>query len=97
MISKRKARPSGGCGRGIEIVSNAGSAGVRGFEHLGRAVEAAKLKILIAGEYGLADAAKAHERLAPFGNAILREPEDYCRAPTKRLREGYGGRSLRAG
>ncbi len=61
--------------RGIEIISYDGTAGVREFEHLGRALETSKIKIPIAGEYGLADAEKAHKRLARghvLGKIVLR-------------------------
>jgi NADPH:quinone reductase len=60
---------------GVEIISYDGTAGVREFERLDRAVEAAKLEIPIAAEYALADAAKAHERLAAgqvVGKIVLR-------------------------
>ena len=60
---------------GIEIIPYDGTAGVEEFERLGRAGEAAKLQIPIAGEYPLADAAKAHERLAAghvLGKIVLR-------------------------
>jgi NADPH:quinone reductase-like Zn-dependent oxidoreductase len=50
--------------RGIEIISYDAIAGVREFQRLGRAVEEAKLQVPIAGVYRLADAARAHERLA---------------------------------
>jgi NADPH:quinone reductase len=52
-----------------------GTAGVREFERPNRAVEAAKLEIPIAAEFALADAAKAHERLAAghvLGKIVLR-------------------------
>jgi len=61
--------------RGIEIIAYDGTAGVREFEHLGRAIEEAKPKIQIAGEFALADASKAHERLAAghvLGKIVLR-------------------------
>jgi NADPH:quinone reductase len=61
--------------RGIEIIPYDGTAGVREFARLDRAVEAAKLEIPIAAEYALADAAKAHERLAAghvLGKVVLR-------------------------
>jgi NADPH:quinone reductase len=63
--------------RGIEVIPYDGTAGVREFEHLGRAVETSKPKIPIAGEYRLADAAKAHARLARghvLGKIVLRIP-----------------------
>ncbi len=56
--------PEPGKRRGREISSYDSVAGVRQFERLGRAVEAAKLKVPIADVYELADASKAHERLA---------------------------------
>lgn len=49
--------------------------GVREFDRLGRAVEAARLQVPIAAVYALADAAKAHERLAAhhvLGKIVLR-------------------------
>jgi NADPH2:quinone reductase len=61
--------------RGIRIVSYDAVAGVREFERLGRAVEAAKLKVPIAAAYSLADAANAHRRLAKghvLGKIVLR-------------------------
>ncbi len=60
---------------GIAIIPYDGTAGVREFERLDRAVEAAKLEIPIAAEYALTDAAKAHERLAArhvLGKIVLR-------------------------
>jgi NADPH:quinone reductase len=63
--------------RGIEVTSYDGTAGVREFEHLGRALETSKVKILIASEYRLADAAKAHQRIARghlLGKIVLRIP-----------------------
>jgi NADPH2:quinone reductase len=61
--------------RGIKITPYDAIAGVREFAHLGRAVEAARLKVPIAAEYALAEAAKAHERLAAghvLGKIVLR-------------------------
>jgi NADPH:quinone reductase-like Zn-dependent oxidoreductase len=61
--------------RGIEIISYDATAGVREFERLGQAITAAKPKIKIAAEYALADASKAHERLAAghvLGKIVLR-------------------------
>lgn len=61
--------------RGIEIIAYDAVAGIRQFEHLGRAVEQAKLEVPIAGAYPLGDAAKAHERLAAgqvLGKIVLR-------------------------
>ena len=52
--------------------------GVREFERLNRAVEAAKLKVPIAEAFALAKAAKAHERLAEghvLGKIVLRIQE----------------------
>jgi NADPH:quinone reductase len=63
--------------RGIEVIPYDATAGVREFERLGRAVETSKPKIPIAGEYRLADAAKAHARLARghvLGKIVLRIP-----------------------
>jgi NADPH:quinone reductase-like Zn-dependent oxidoreductase len=61
--------------KGIRIISYDAQSGVAEFERLGRAVEAAKLQIVIAAAYRLADAAKAHERLARghvLGKIVLR-------------------------
>jgi NADPH2:quinone reductase len=61
--------------RGIKTIPYDAIAGKGEFEHLGRAVEAANLKVPIAGEYALDDAAKAHERLAAghvLGKIVLR-------------------------
>ncbi|MBV8613102.1 MAG: NADP-dependent oxidoreductase [Acetobacteraceae bacterium] len=49
---------------GIEITSYDAVASVRTFDRLGRAVEGSKLEVPIAAAYPLADAARAHERLA---------------------------------
>ena len=60
---------------GIEISAYDAVAGVAEFERLGRAVEAAHLKVPIAAEYALADAARSHERLAAghaLGKIVLR-------------------------
>ena len=60
---------------GIEIMSFDAVAGVREFERLGRAVEGARLQVPIAATYPLAEAAKAHERLAEghvLGKIVLR-------------------------
>ena len=49
--------------------------GVREFERLGRAIEAARLEVPIAASYPLARAAKAHARLAKghvLGKIVLR-------------------------
>lgn len=61
--------------QGIKIVSYDAAAGQREFEHLNRAVEAARLQVPIAAAYPLAEAAKAHERLAAghiLGKVVLR-------------------------
>jgi NADPH:quinone reductase len=60
---------------GIEIISYDAVAGVREFQRLCHAVEEAKLQVPIAGVYPLADATKAHERLAAghvLGKTVLR-------------------------
>jgi NADPH:quinone reductase-like Zn-dependent oxidoreductase len=60
---------------GITIISYDAISGVRQFEELNRAVEAAKLRVPIAAEFPLAEAAKAHARLAAGhvrGKIILR-------------------------
>lgn len=61
--------------RAIEIRAYDGVPGVREFARLGRVVEEAKLKVPIAAEYKLEDAAKAHKRLAAghiLGKIVLR-------------------------
>lgn len=60
---------------GIKTVVYNGESGIPEFQRLNRAVEAAKLKVPIAGAYALADAAKAHKRLAAghiLGKFVLR-------------------------
>ena len=60
---------------GIRIASYDARPGVREFERLGRAVEAARLRVPIAASYALEDAAKAHRRLAAghvLGKIVLR-------------------------
>jgi NADPH:quinone reductase len=60
---------------GIDFIAYDGVAGVREFEHLNRAVEAAQLKVHIGAEFPLADAARAHERIAAghvLGKIVLR-------------------------
>jgi len=61
--------------RGVRKKSYDGTPGVKEFEQLGRAVEAARLQVPIATEFALADAARAHERLAQghiLGKIVLR-------------------------
>jgi NADPH:quinone reductase-like Zn-dependent oxidoreductase len=60
---------------GIRFVAYDGVPGVREFERLGHAVEAAKLKVHIGAEFHLAEAARAHQRLAAghvLGKIVLR-------------------------
>jgi NADPH2:quinone reductase len=60
---------------GINIIPYDAVAGVREFERLNRAVEAAKLEVPIAGEFPLEEAAKAHARLEAghvVGKIVLR-------------------------
>ncbi len=67
--------PAPGKRRGIEINAYDAVAGVREFERLNRAVEAAKLRVPIAAIYRLDEAAEAHERLAAghvLGKIVLR-------------------------
>jgi NADPH:quinone reductase-like Zn-dependent oxidoreductase len=61
--------------RGIKLIPYDAAAGVREFQKLNRAVDAARLKVPIAAEFPLADAAKAHERLEAghvLGKIVLR-------------------------
>jgi NADPH:quinone reductase len=61
--------------RGIKVIPYDGISGVREFERLNRAVQAAKLKVPISEAFPLANAAKAHERLSEgpvLGKSVLR-------------------------
>jgi NADPH:quinone reductase-like Zn-dependent oxidoreductase len=61
--------------RGVTVIPYDGLSGIREFQRLNRAVEAAKLKVPIAEAFGLANAAKAHQRLAEghiLGKIVLR-------------------------
>ncbi len=61
--------------RGIKVVSYDGEGGVSHFRRLSRAVDAARLQVPIDSSYPLAQAAKAHRRLAEghvLGKVILR-------------------------
>jgi NADPH:quinone reductase-like Zn-dependent oxidoreductase len=60
---------------GIRVIAYDAVANVREFEHLGMAIEAAKLRVPIAATFSLGDAARAHERLAQghvLGKIVLR-------------------------
>jgi NADPH:quinone reductase-like Zn-dependent oxidoreductase len=60
---------------GVKFIPYDGTPGVRQFERLGRAIEAANLKVRIGAEFPLADAAKAHQRLEAghlIGKMVLR-------------------------
>jgi NADPH:quinone reductase-like Zn-dependent oxidoreductase len=60
---------------GIRIIRFDAIPGPREFERLNTAVAAARLRVPIAAEYPLTDAAKAHERLAAghvLGKVVLR-------------------------
>jgi NADPH:quinone reductase-like Zn-dependent oxidoreductase len=50
--------------RGIEVTPYDAVPGAREFQRLGRAIEAARLEVPIAATFKLADAAKAHRRIA---------------------------------
>jgi NADPH:quinone reductase-like Zn-dependent oxidoreductase len=59
----------------MEVITYDGKPGLREFEHLNQAVQAAHLKVPIAAEYDLDDVSQAHERLAQghvLGKIILR-------------------------
>ncbi len=61
--------------RGIKVVSYDGEGGVSNFQRLSRAVDAARLQVPIDHSYPLAQAAKAHQRLAEghvLGKIVLR-------------------------
>lgn len=61
--------------RGIEILTYDGVPGVREFARLNRAIRAARLKVPIGAMYSLAEARRAHQRLARghvLGRIVLR-------------------------
>jgi len=61
--------------RGVRVIAYDAVSGPREFQQLDRAVEAAKLKVVIAAAYPLAQARKAHERLAKrhvLGKIVLK-------------------------
>ncbi|MGZ3235010.1 MAG: zinc-binding dehydrogenase [Croceibacterium sp.] len=61
--------------RGVKFIPYDAISGVREFERLNRAVEAAKLNVPIAEAFALVSAAKAHQRLAEghvLGKIVLR-------------------------
>jgi NADPH:quinone reductase-like Zn-dependent oxidoreductase len=61
--------------KGLKIIAYDGVAGARQFERLNKAVEAARIKVPIADIYPLAEAARAHQRLAAghvLGKVVLR-------------------------
>ena len=61
--------------RWIRIVPDDAVAGVKEFAHLDRAVMAAQLRVPIAAEYRLEEAARPHQRLAEghvLGKILLR-------------------------
>jgi NADPH:quinone reductase-like Zn-dependent oxidoreductase len=61
--------------RGLKTESYDATPGVREFERLGRAIEAARLKVPISAAYPLEQAAGAHTRLAVghvLGKVVLR-------------------------
>jgi NADPH:quinone reductase-like Zn-dependent oxidoreductase len=61
--------------KGIRVRTYDGTAGVRQFRELGRAIEASKLKVPILAADRLADAARAHERIKKghiLGKIVLR-------------------------
>jgi NADPH:quinone reductase-like Zn-dependent oxidoreductase len=65
--------------RGIKFIPYDAISGRREFERLNRAVTAAKLKVPISERFPLADAARAHQRIAAghvLGKIVLgiREP-----------------------
>jgi NADPH2:quinone reductase len=67
--------PEPGKRHGIRVVPYDAVAGSREFTALDSAVEAAKSQVPIAARFALADAAKAHERLAKgavLGKIVLR-------------------------
>jgi NADPH:quinone reductase-like Zn-dependent oxidoreductase len=63
--------------KGIRVKAYDATPGVREFAALSRAVEAARLQVVIAAAYPLAEARRAHERLAQghvLGKIVLRIP-----------------------
>jgi NADPH2:quinone reductase len=69
--------------RGIDIIGYDAIAGRREFGRLGRAIEAMTLKVPITRIYALADAYRAHQRLAGhvLGKLVLRIRQKGKRAP----------------
>jgi NADPH2:quinone reductase len=64
--------------KGIQVIGYDGISGPREFARLERAVEAAKLEVVIAAAYPLAQARKAHERLTKghvLGKIVLKVVE----------------------
>ncbi len=67
--------PAPGKRRGVRVQAYDATPGVRELERLGRAIEAARLKVPIAASFALDQAARAHERLAKghvLGKIVLR-------------------------
>ena len=61
--------------KGVKIIAYDAQAGIRYFERLNRAVEESRLKVIIAAEYPLAQAARAHQHVARghvVGKVVLR-------------------------
>jgi NADPH:quinone reductase len=60
--------------RGLSVKSYDGTPGVREFARLGRAIEAARLRVPVAASFPLSQAARAHRRLAQhvLGKIVLR-------------------------
>ena len=61
--------------RGVKVIPYDATSGVRQFDHLNQALNVARPKIKIAAEYPMADASKAHQRLAAghvLGKIVLR-------------------------
>ncbi len=61
--------------RGLRVRAYDGVVGVREFQRLNRAVEAARLEVPTRAAFGLANAARAHEQLAAghvLGKIVLR-------------------------
>lgn len=64
--------------RGLSITAYDAEAGLREFERLDRAITHARLRVPIAKTYTLANAVRAHQRLAAghvLGNIVLRVAE----------------------
>jgi NADPH:quinone reductase-like Zn-dependent oxidoreductase len=70
--------------KGLRVITYDGVAGVREFEKLNRAIEAARIKVPIAGVYPLVQASKAHQHVAGHvvGKIVLKIGQKESRTPS---------------